>query len=453
MLTLPDAMIRLLVPFSVLFHPRTWAKVQVLLVGALLAPRKRTVTSAVRAMGLSDDTKFARYHHVLNRAAWSLRRVAQRMLLMLLQHFDDGKEPLVFGIDDTIERRWGARIKARGIYRDPVRSSRGHFVKASGLRWVCAMWLVPIPWAHRIWALPVLTALAPSERYYAKQGRPPKKVTDRARQLILQLRRWLPNRALVFVADTTYASLELLHWRQMLARPVAFITRLRLDAALYAPAPLRKPGQRGRPRHKGNRLPSLRQVLGSAGTLWTTVPVAWYNGTTRIVEIASETAVWYNGGKAPVPIRWVLIRDPSGAFEAQALLSTDLTIPPARIVEQFVQRWQLEVTFQEARAHLGIETQRQWSDLAIARTTPVLFGLFSWTTVAAHLLQKGEGVTARRAAWYTKSQPTFADAIALVRRSLWEATQTFSMSPSRNDMRKVSTHFLDRLVGSLIYAA
>ena len=253
---LPDAIIPALKPFATMFQARTWTKVQVLLVGAVLATHRRTVTSALRVMGLSDDKGFARYHHVLNRAEWSPLQLSRVLLSLLLQHFDQGDGPLVFGIDETLERRRGKRIRTRGIYRDAVRSSGSHFVKASGLRWISLMWLTNIPWAHRTWALPVLTALAPSERYYQRMGRTHKKLTDWARQMIVQLRRWLPNRPVVLVADSSYAALDLLHFCQSMAQPVTIITRLRLDAALYEPAPPRLPGQIGRPRLKGQRLPT-----------------------------------------------------------------------------------------------------------------------------------------------------------------------------------------------------
>ena len=202
------------------------------------------------------------------------------LLWLLIRYVDLGDGPLVFGMDETLERRRGKEIKAKGIYRDAVRSSGSHFVKASGLRWISLMWLTPIPWAGRTWALPVLTALAPSERYYQKLGRTPKKPTDRARQIVLQLRRWLPNRALVLVADTSYAVLDLLHFCQSLAQPVTLITRLRLDAALYEPAPL-----------KGQRLPKLKELLDCGHQDWTKASVAWYDGVTRTVELASQTAL------------------------------------------------------------------------------------------------------------------------------------------------------------------
>jgi hypothetical protein len=453
MLTLPDAIISVLKPFSMLFQHRTWMKTQVLLVGAILSPGKRTVTSALRVMGLSDDRSFARYHHVLNRAVWSPLQLGRVLLWLLIRHLDQGDSPLVFGIDETLERRRGKKIKAKGIYRDGVRSSGSHFVKASGLRWISLMWLTTIPWACRTWALPVLTALAPSERYYQKMGRSPKKLTDWARQIILQLRRWLPNRALVLVADSSYAVLDLLHFCQSLTQPVTLITRLRLDAALYEPAPPREPGQNGRPRVKGQRRPTLKVLLDLPETDWSKAFVAWYDGTTRTVELTSQTAVWYHCGKPPVRIRWVLIRDPLGQFRPQALLSTDLAVAPVQIIEWFVLRWQLEVTFQEVRAHLGVETQRQWSDGAIARTTPVLFGLFSWISLAAHMLQKERPATPRSAAWYAKSLPTFADAIAQVRRDLWRASETFSMSPDKPDITEIPAPLFNRLIESLAYAA
>ena len=326
MLTPPDAIVPILQPFSTLFQQRTWTKAQILLVGAILSPRKRTITSALRVMGLSDDSGFAKCHHVLNRAEWSPLQLSRALLLLVVQRLAQGDETLAFGIDETIERRWGRRIKARGIYRDAARSSDSHPVKASGLRWISLMWLANIPWAHRTWALPVMTALAPSERCHQRIGKPHKKITDWARRMILQLRRRLPNRRIVVVADSSYAALDLLHFCQSMTRPVTFIARLRLDAALYEPAPARVPGQMGRPRLKGQRLPTLRTLLDCPNTRWMSAALAWYDGVARIMEFSSQTALWYHAGKPPVPIRWVLIRDHLGQLRAQALLCTDTTV-------------------------------------------------------------------------------------------------------------------------------
>ena len=453
MLNLPRIIINLINPFAPCFYGvTTWTKAQTLLIGTLLNTGKRTVTAALRVMGLQDDPKFAQYHHVLNRAVWKPLDLAQVLLKLLLGAFYGPDEPLVCGIDETIERRWGHKIAARGIYRDPVRSSKSHFVKTSGLRWLSVMLLTPIPWAQRIWALPIMTVLAPSERYYETRGRKPKTLTERALQMIKQLRRWLPKRRLVMVGDSSYAALDLLAACQALSEPVTFVTRLRMDAALYEPAP--PYAGMGRPRKKGARLPTPQAYLDASNTQWSTVEVRWYDGQIRVMELASATAVWYHTGKPPVPIRWVLIRDPQGEYETVCLLCTDQTIAPLQIVEWFVRRWQVEVTFEETRRHLGVEAQRQWSDKAIARTTPLLLGLFSWITLVAHTFHlSGQPVIVRQSAWYSKTLPTFSDALALVRFQLWAAFPTFQTSREPPDLIKVSRPLFVSLVEMLCYAA
>jgi hypothetical protein len=449
---LPEAIITVLRQFELAFSERVWEWAKILLVGAILAPGKRTVTAALRVMGLSNETQFQNYHRLLNRDTWSSRTLSRLLLRLLVRTFVAPDAPVVLGLDEHIERRRGSKIAARGIYRDPVRSSKAFFVKTSGLRWVSMMLLAPIPWALRVWALPFLTVLAPSERYHQEREMTHKKLTDWARQMITQVHRWLPGRMIVVVADSSYAVLELLAAAAALPTPVSMITRLRLDAALYDPAPPRAKGTKGAPRKKGARQPSLTQRLADPKTTWERVNVAWYGGTTRSVELASGTAVWYHSAKPVVPIRWVLIRDPEGKFEPQALLSTNQTTSAPQIVEWFVQRWQLEVTFEEARAHLGLETQRQWSDLAIVRTTPALLGLFSLVTVFAHQLLQGKDLAARKAAWYHKPLPTFSDTLALVRQQLWPVSISW-MSPTQDDVVIIPRALFERLTDTLAYAA
>ena len=436
--TLPPTMVQALAPFAPLFSKRVWQHAQVLLVGAILAPGKRTVASALRAMGLDQEKRFHRYHRVLSRASWSSLKVSRVLLGLLVEAFVPEGSPLVVGLDETLERRYGRKISARGVYRDPVRSTHQTFVKSSGLRWVCAMLLVEVPWASRIWALPFLSVLAPSERYAAKRGKRHKKITEWAWQLLLVVRRWYPKREIVAVADRAYASLKLLERCRKLSEPITFVTRLRLDAALYEPAPPRRPHQIGRPRLKGERLPNLSEVAEDPRTVWESTKIAnWYGSGDRTVELASASAVWYSTGLPAVPIRWVLIRDPEGEFKPQALLCTDLSADPERIVRWYVMRWQLEVTFQEMRRHLGFETQRQWSELAIRRTTPALMGLFSVVTLfAERQMREAAGALRRQAAWYHKRHPTFADALAVVRKELW-AGATFYGSPAQIDTIKV----------------
>ncbi len=421
-----------------------------LLTGAILAPGQRTVTSILRITGLSRERRLVNYHRVLSRAAWCPRAASHLLLGLLVAAFAP-KGPVVLGIDDTIERRRGKRIAAKGIYRDPVRSSHRHFVKASGLRWLSLMLLAPIPWAERIWALPFLTALAPSERYCQTRGRRHKKLTDWGRRLVLQARRWLPGRELVVVADSALAALEFL--AAVSRHRVACITRLRLDTALYDPAPPRLPGTKGRPRTKGKRLANLSEVLTDPATVWQRVTVpGWYGNSERTVEVSTDIAVWRHGGMPVVPIRWVLVRDPLGKLDPQALLCTDPAQDPVQVLRWFVQRWRVEVTFREVRDHLGVETQRQWSDLAIARTMPCLLGLFSLVTLLGKQLTPQDRRTVATSAWYHKQRPTFADTLAAVRRDIWRE-QGFVTSSRTANMKKLRPALRNAITYALCQAA
>jgi hypothetical protein len=208
-LPVPSLLASWLAPFRDCFTALVWQRVLVLVAGAVLAPGQRTVSAALRVMGLADQPSFGRFHEVLSQARWDQRALARRLLIHLLDALLPTGE-VVIGIDDTIERRWGPNIAARGIYRDPVRSSRGSFVKTSGLRWLSLMVVLPVPWAKRCWALPFLTILAPSQRSNEKRGRRHKPLTRWAIQAILQTRRWLPDRRITppysslrtFIADT-----------------------------------------------------------------------------------------------------------------------------------------------------------------------------------------------------------------------------------------------------------
>jgi hypothetical protein len=452
MLTPPESIIALLNAFAPLFTRPAFRLLHTLILGTILTTGRRTVASALRAVGLSQEKHFQNYHRLLNRAKWSSRKAAKVLLLLLVEAFvPDG--PLLLGIDETLERRQGEKIKAKGIYRDATRSSKSCFVKASGLRWVSLMLLTPIPWARRTWALPFLTVLAPSERYDKEQGKCHKTLARWAGQMLIQVRRWIPQRPLVLVADGGYAVLTLLHRLSSLDKPVVAITRLRLDAALYAETPPRANKQNGRPRKKGKRLPTLASLVEDTATVWTRLVVPrYYSQSRREIEIVSACCIWYHSGMPPVPIRYVLIRDPEGKFAPQALLCTDGNACPEQIVSWFVLRWQLETTFQEVRLHLGVETQRQWSDLAILRTTPALLGLFSLVTLLAQEQWIQGKLSIRQSAWYAKEVATFSDALASVRRDLWRQL-SFWMSSQESDIQKHRDALLDRFSEVLCYPA
>jgi hypothetical protein len=322
-------------------------------------------------------------------------------------------------------------------------------VATSGLRWIVLTLVITPPWTQRAWALPVLSVLAPTPEVSRRLGLRHKTVPHRARQMLLAVRRWLPGVEMTAIGDQTYSVHELggacARWGVRLVAP------LRLDAALYVPAPPRLPGTNGRPRVKGERLPQLAQVLKDAQTSWQRVRVRWYNGRRRALDVTSGTAVWYRIGQPVLPIRWVLVRDPKGRLDPRAYFSTCIHDVPRAVVQQFIKRWTIETTFEESRAHLGLETQRQWADRAIERTTPCLRGLYSVVTLLAHALHPDGKVPIQRAAWYPKSQATFTDALAIVRRHIWGDLSS-STSTHAPDLVGIPRSELSRLLQAVSYA-
>jgi hypothetical protein len=448
-MSLTDPVTTVLQEFETAFSRPTWCKVQVLLVGTLLARGRRTVAAALRQMGLHEATNFSLYHHVLSRARWSALEVSRRLLHLLVRTFVAVGGELTFVIDETLERRWGRRITLRGHYRDPLASSKQRSVAASGLRWIVLALVITPPWAQRPWALPVLSAPAPTPEVSRRLGLRHKTVPQRARQMILVVRRWLPGVEVTVIGDQTYSVHDLggacARWGVRLLAP------LRMDAALYAPVPPRRPSTNGRPRVKGKRLPQLKQVLKEGQTIWHRVRVRWYDGRRRELEVTSGTAVWYRIGQPVLPVRWVIARDPRGQLEPRAYFSTCPSDRPRDLVRRFVRRWTIETTFEESRAHLGLETQRQWSDQAIARTTPCLFGLYSVVVLLAQALHPDGKVPVRRAAWYHKSQATFGDVLAVVRQHFW-GTLSYSTSAHDRDLVEIPWADLYRLVQAVCYS-
>jgi len=449
-MTLPKEFSEQISEFAPLFSKKVFEHAKVLILGAILSLKNRTVCSALRSVGLQNLKQFHKYHRVLSLSKWSAHKASKILLKMLLDRFMDKEEPIILGIDETIERRWGHKIKARGIHRDAVRSSHSHLVKCSGLKWVCLMLLVPIHWANRVWALPFLTVLMPSKRYHQTLGKKHKKLTDWTRQMILQVKRWLPDRTIIIVADASYACYKLL---DSLPQKVEMITRLRLDARLFDFPPPRPKGKRGPNQIIGDRQLILKERLIHQKTKWITLVLPhWYGHQQKELLICTGKAIWYKPSFAAVPIRWILIKDPNGKLRPMSLLCTDMDLAPNQIIDYFIRRWTVEVTFEETRTHLGIETQRQWSDKAILRTTPVLMALFSVITLWADSLYKQNNLPLKTYAWYQKSHPTFSDAIASVKIHIWR-NQKFLTSIKKEDVYNLNSKWLKHLIDMACHAA
>jgi hypothetical protein len=436
--------------FAQAFTVPTFANALVLLYGAILAPGRRTVTAALRAMGLADSSHFTNYHRVLNRAQWSPWVLSKLLLALIIRFFVPTGMPLLLAVDETLERRRGRKIKYKGWFRDPIRSTVHHVSKSLGIRWICLAVLVPVPWSQRLWALPFMTIPALGPKTSDKLKKRHRTIVDWAMIMIEKVRTWQPDREIALVGDGSYAAVILVQRCQRLKRPVKLVSRLRLDACLHDfPGPQPK-GKRGPKPKKGARLHNLAAVLADSKTCWQKLKVLWYGGEEKDIEIVTGVCLWYRRGLAPVPIRWVLLRCPDDSFKPQAFFCSAPQVPAAQIIAWFVARWNIEVTFEELRAHLGFETQRQWSDKAIERTAPCLFGIFSLVVLMAKVLHP-ETLPVRQASWYLKDEATFIDALAAVRSDLWRSVN-YSTSAQEADMILIPQIALVSLVEAACYS-
>ncbi len=357
--------------------------------------------------------------------------------------------PILIAVDETLERRRGKKIKAKGLYRDAVRSSQSHVVTSFGLKWECMMLIVPLPWCKRAWALPFLTLLAPSKKSNEKAGRKHKTSLDWTRQMVKLIRRWL-RRSWILVGDGAYACMDLA--TACIKQNVILISRLRLDAQLFE-FPVYEKKKLGRKRIKGERI-QLKKLLADEKQIWQTGVVNWYGGEKKAIEYLTFVCLWYHAGQRPVPLRIVFVKTPNGKNEAETFFSTDVDLEPVQIINYFVLRWNIEVTFEEARAHLGVETQRQWSDKAIARTTPLLMGLYSFITLVALKMNQIKPLASMEtSSWYNKNgELTFSDILALVRRDIW-FQKNFSKSKNKPDLNKYDDDMINTLIYQLSIAA
>lgn len=447
-MSLPRGITVVLNVFSTLFTLPTWNHVQVLLTGAILCQGARRVSSILCVLGLEKEKRFEKYHRVFNRARWNSVTGAKILLGLLIQLLPDSF-PILIVVDDTIERRKGKKITAKGCYRDACRSTEKVVIKCFGLKWVCLMLIVPLPWCKRLWALPFMTILAPSKKHNETRKRLHKTSIDWTIIAVKIISRWM-KRAWILIGDGAFACIRLGHACNK--QNVTLISRLRLDSSLYEFAPTPVKGQRGRHREKGERFTSLKDLADDITQSWQEIVINWYGGETKTLKILTGTHLWYSSGEKPLPIRWVLTIDPD-TNKAEAFFSTDLQLTTAKIINWFISRWNIEVTFEEARAHLGMETQRQWSQKAIARTTPTLMALFSLTCLFALEMLKTNSLPLQSTAWYDKKgDATFSDIIAFVRRCIW-AKKYFNDSASDAEYMKIKRSEWESLLDQLSRAA
>jgi hypothetical protein len=404
-------------PLLSLFRPAftvaTFARAQLLGVAAILTRGRRTLANLLRTVADLTEGDPSSYHRVLSLARWSALSLAAILTRFLIQHFWPQGRIRVVG-DDTVTEHPGRNVHGKARHRDPVRSSHRYTAWRWGHRWVVLAILVRFPFARRAWALPVLVTLYRSQQDNAKRRRPHKTPAQHLQLLLRILLRWLPDRQFVFAGDHSYGSHEMAVWVANSRGKLHLVSKFYPDANLYEPPP--PYGGKGRPRVKGAKLPTPKEVV--AGARRTRLNVAWYGGGRRDVEVVSGTGHWYKAGQGLVEVRWVYVHDLSGTHRDEYFYSTDVTMTAQEIIEEYTGRWNVETTFEEARAYLGLESTRGWCARTVLRAEPCLLGLYSVVALLYWLLPEPDQQQGR-IDWEGKEVVTFSDAITAVRRWLW----------------------------------
>jgi hypothetical protein len=402
----------LLLPITPFTQP-TFRRAQLLAVAAVLTSGRRTVANLLRSLGPLVPGQASSYHRVLSQARWSGLRLAAVLLRLLLRYFWPAGRIRLVG-DDTVDEHRGRKVYGKGRHRDAVRSSKNYTAFRYGHKWVVLAVLVSFPFANRPWALPVLIALYRSPAENQRRGRPHKTPAELMQLLLRLLLRWFPQRQFVFAGDTGFGGHALAAFASRQGGRLSLVSRFVADANLYEPPPATK--GRGRPRVKGAKLPAPQEVV--AGAARQRLRVSWYGGGRRRVEVVSGTGHWYKAGQGLVAVRWVWVHDRTGTHRDDYLYSTDTALTAKEIIEEYTGRWNIETTFQEARAYLGLETTRGWKRETVLRAAPCLLGLYTvvslWYWQLPAWVKEDWGVL-----WTGKEAMTFSDAITAVRRWLW----------------------------------
>jgi DDE superfamily endonuclease len=459
MLTLPEFARPVLASFAPVFYHPTYQRFLVLLLAALLTTGRRTVSNLLRtAAGLAKGDASS-FHRVLSKRRWSTLALARILARFILDHWVP-EGPVYLAGDDTVDEHRGAKVYGKGCHRDPVRSTHSYTAFRWGHKWVVLAILVPFPFATRAWALPVLTALyhspakvakaetpagkrrrkkakdktkiraeerarrkararteTPKKKAEARSRRRHKTPSELMRQLLAVLTHWFPDRQFVFAGDGGYGTHALARHAARRRRDLTLVSLFYPTAALHDPPPVAVGKTNGRPRKKGKKRPAPAAVVAateSRGQL----EVSWYGGGRRTVEVVSGTGHWYKAGEGLVEVTWVFVHDLSGTHRDSYLFSTDPAMPAARVIETYTGRWNIETTFQEMRAYLGLETTRGRTKNTVLRAAPCLFGLYA--VVALLYAELPAETTAEGTVSYRgKAAVTFSDAISVVRRRLW----------------------------------
>ncbi len=414
MLTIADESLPVFSLFESAFTTAaTFVRAKLLGVAAILTTGRRTVSNLLRTVAGLTEGDPSSYHRVLSLAQWSGLTLASLLARFILRHFwPQGRVRLVG--DDTVTEHPGRKVHGKARHRDPVRSSHSYTAWRWGHKWVVLAVLVRFPFASRLWALPVLVPLYRSPQDNEKRGRPHRTPAQLLQLLLRLLLRWFPDRQFLFAGDQNYGSHEMAGLAPQTQGRLHVVSKFYANANLYEPPPAY--AGNGRPRVKGRKLPTPGEVVATAErTRWN---VPWYGGGRRDVEVVTGIGHWYKAGEGLVPVRWVYVHDLTGTHRDEYFYSTDVTMTAQEVIEEYTGRWNIETTFEDSRAYLGLESTRGWCARTVSRAEPCLLGLYSVVALLYWLLppeEQEQGVVE----WDGKATVTFSDAITAVRRWLW----------------------------------
>ena len=398
------------------FTRPTFERFLVLMCGVVVTMGRRTVSRALRVMEPHLQGHWCNYHRLYSQARYSMWKLALALVRQVVGLLH-GDEPIILLVDDTVQQKAGERVWAKGAHRDGQRSSRGHVSIKFGHKWLVMCILAKLPGMNRSWALPVLCGLCRPKKTAKRMRRRPKSASEIALQLLIRMMRWFPRRRFILIGDSRAVSHRVACFAWQHRQRVTLISRLRADANLYDPPRkkgAKKGGKKPAPRKQIQRLPKRTET------------VAWYGSSRREVTHVSDNGLWYYvHDRTVVPIRWVcVLADPRRKTEEAYFYSTDPQMPARQIIELYAVRWNIEVTFEESRALLGLETTRHWCKQSVLRVTPILLGVFTAVALIWKELARRTGNDGQRQRWsqtpcYRKREMTFSDTLYWVRRELW----------------------------------
>ena len=429
------------------FSPSTHRRFVLLALAAILTVGGRTITNLLRVLGVLAPGHPSSYHRVFSRDRWSFSSMGPRYVAGVLARFAP-RGPILLAGDDTVTEHPGPRVFGKGRHRDPVRSSHSYTAFRWGHKWVVLALLVPVPWATRRWALPLLIALYRPKQENEKCGKRHKTPSQLLAQMIRVLMRWFPDRTFVITADGGYATHELAELAARTPRRLTLVTLFYPSANLVEPPPAYS--GRGRPRVKGKDLLSPAEVV-DATKQRETLQVGWYGGGRRKVEVVTGAGCWYKSGRPLVALRWVFVHDLSGTHRDEYFFTTDMTMSVSSLIETYTGRWNIETTFEEVRSYLHVQTTRGWSRSTVLRMAPCLFGLYT-IVVWLYADLPGRSARVRVVNWPGKRDLTFSDAITAVRRWLW-LEWVLTILRHREAFRKLRPAFRQILLNGLAPAA